>query len=248
MTRPQFTIRTALVAMLIAGLALGWYATVRRENARVARLAERLKYFEEALKWSKQTDYWERLATPGRSSKDKRSLLWLANLDGANLKDATILGGVGAFTNASFVDSNLQGTTLTGGTSSFQQSKFDGANLVNAKLTGGVSAFQYASFANADLSGAVITGGGAAFQLANLEGAKLIGAKLTLGGAAFQKVNINGAQFQSADLSMISPDALASCYFDTPPTYDETTKLPAQFDPVAKGWTLVKSQGTQPGH
>jgi uncharacterized protein YjbI with pentapeptide repeats len=237
--RPQFTIRAALFATLLIALAFGWYLSERRADERIARLFARVNYAEAELQWSKSRNKtWSR----DRSERKRppNGVLSLAQLDGLNLRDASIVGGAGAFQRTSFNECDLENASLRGDGGAFQFARFDHANLVNIKLTGGGSSFQLASFVNADLSGAVLTGGAASFQGATFERAKLIGTQVLCSGSSFQLVNIDGAQFQGADLSMLDGHSLESCYFKTPPKYDERTRFPAGFDPAGQFWTLQR--------
>ncbi|MBT3375571.1 MAG: pentapeptide repeat-containing protein [Lentisphaerae bacterium] len=157
-----------------------------------------------------------------------------ASFDSANLADAKLNG---SFQLASFVNADLSGAELAG---SFQCACFDNASLVNATLSGEGSSFQAASFVAADLSGASIKGN---FQCARFAGAKLVGATvLDSGGPAFQGMDIDGSWFEGADLSKITRRTLESCFFGTPPSYDEETRFPQGFNPRRQGWTSRRAQ------
>jgi hypothetical protein len=227
-TRPrrlQFTIRSALLVTAVVALVLGWYRGQRRNDELLQRL---WRAQSEISLQNSRTALYE---TPKNQAFGEGGLS-LACLDGANLRGMSISGG--SFQRASFKKSDLRGTTLVGGGSSFQGAQFDNANLAKATLTGEDASFQLASFVGADLTGAVLMG---SFQGASFQGAKLIGARVV---AHFQAVNIDQAQFQQADLSRIDPRALESCYFDTPPRYDEKTKFPDGFNPARQGWALER--------
>jgi uncharacterized protein YjbI with pentapeptide repeats len=127
----------------------------------------------------------------------------------------------------------LEKATLQGGVSSFQFACFDDANLSQASLTGGGASFQGSTFVKANLTGATLAGGPSSFQNASFEDAILVGATLV---GSFQVANISGAKFQGADISAINCDDLASCYFDTPPSYNAETKFPTGFDPMEQLW------------
>jgi beta-lactamase regulating signal transducer with metallopeptidase domain/uncharacterized protein YjbI with pentapeptide repeats len=193
------------------------------------------------------------------------SLFMNADLSKVNLRDATVVGGKKAFSetiftgadltratligraafqSANFANAVLQDTNLKGENSGFQNSNFADANLQSAQLIGGGAAFQRATFRNADLQGARLQGGGSSFQFANFDNAKLTGTEINCSGSvtAFQVASLNNTDFSQANLSSISSDALASCKFDasTPPRYDDETKFPERFNPVANGWKLIE--------
>jgi hypothetical protein len=58
----------------------------------------------------------------------------------------------------------------------------------------------------------------------------------------FRGSNFSGARLESADLSAITADNLASCYFKVPPTYDSRTRFPQGFDPVKNSWRRVEAR------
>lgn len=232
---PRFTIRAALGATLLAALACGWYSSLQRQSTKVSQLAAELAYAQAELARSLSSAPSPKWTLAGNASHSDR-VLWLAKLDGTNLRATQIQSGDSAFQFTLFADCDLRGATLVGEAAAFQGARFDRAKLAKATLTGGNAAFQHASFAHADLSGAVLTGGASAFQGASLEGAKLVGAQVKCSGPSFQGVNIDGTQFQGADLSSLDRDSLASCFFKTPPRYDEKTRFPAGFDPAAHDW------------
>ena len=231
--RPQFTLRTALLAVLIVAVAFGWYKSVIEAHRENERLAERLRRAQSEIENAKRRAQWTQTPRTKMSGKGRLSAVCL---DGVNLRGITISGGT--FQMASFKNCDLRGTTLIGGGSSFQCAEFDGADLRDATLTGAGASFQMASFAGADLSGAVVTGN---LQVASFAGAKLIGARIVASSVVdFQNVNIDGAQFQGADLSTIDVNSLQGCYFYTPPVYDKKTLFPSGFNPRAQGWVLAK--------
>jgi uncharacterized protein YjbI with pentapeptide repeats len=226
---PQFTVRTALVAMTFVALAFGWYVSMRRANLTIAQLQARARHARsESLANKFQARDLER--DRSRVVRRPKGILSGANLDGANLRGISIVGDASAFQRTCFNNADRENASLSG---SFQYAQFDHANLVNATLTGDATAFQRSSFVNADLSGAVLTG---SFQVSSFAGAKLIGTRFLGSRVSFQGVNIDGAQFQGADLSAIHHQNLESCYFQAPPLYDEKTRFPDGFDPVAQLW------------
>jgi uncharacterized protein YjbI with pentapeptide repeats len=230
--RPQFTIRAVLVAIAFLALVLGWYSAVQRAEVTIRRLSMRAMHAEAELRARKLNDRFQ-----DREAQRNKRVLSRANLEGVNLRNTSIAVGASAFQRACFNHSDLESASLTGGASSFQYAQFDNANLVNATLTGGGASFSLASFDNANLSGAVLTG---QFQGASFAGAKLIGTQFRGSELSFQAVNIDGAQFEGADLSAIRRYDLESCFFQTPPTYDEKTRFPEGFDPVVQLWTRHK--------
>jgi uncharacterized protein YjbI with pentapeptide repeats len=168
-------------------------------------------------------------ATSQRSLRDKR-MSARGGFEGIDLRGAVIEAGISAFQKSVFDYSDLSNASLTGGGSSFQGASFYKATLKNAKLAGGGSSFQLANFESADMTGAVLTGN---LQGVSLRNAECVGTTIK---GSFQGANIDGVQFQSADLSALRSEDLASCYYDAPPTYDANTKFPNGFDPVANGW------------
>ncbi len=228
----QFTIRTALLAMLAVALAFGWYKTVVHEQLRNEELSRLLRLAQSEIRNARtRAKFDERPKGEISATSDLSEV----RFDGASLRGISISGG--GFQGSSFKNCDLRDATLIGGGCSFQASWFDGANLTNATLTGAGSSFQLASFAGADLSGAVLTGN---LQGASFEGAKLIGARIVTTGVGFQGANIDAAQFQGADLSLLDAHSLEGCYFNTPPLYDEKTLFPSGFAPAAQGWTRVE--------
>lgn len=229
--RPRFSIQTLLMLILLLATLFGWYSSSQRVETQLREQEVRLRYAVEELERSR-----DELRDRDRRLEDKTRVLWQTNFDGAQLSGATIASLSNAFQRASFNDCQLENATLEGGTSAFQLAKFDRAKLTNAKLTGGGASFQAATFVDADLKGAVLTGAGSSFQGASFENANLAQAKLV---GSFQSVNISGAHLEGADLSALDSDSIGSCYFKDPPTYDDQTKFPADFDPVAKLWKRI---------
>lgn len=233
---PRFTIRGMLFLTLLVALLFGWYSSVQRAGRKVSLLSRRLSYAEQELE--RAHDDLSRQGRPQRSRSGR--VLYDENVDGRGFRGVSIVAPDSAFQLTSFKGCNFQDATLQAGGSSFQLAYFDNANLNRAKLTGAGAAFQSASFAGADLTGAVLTGGPGSFQEATFENAILINAQLICGGlTSFQVVNIDNTQFQSADLSRVDRSALESCYFKNPPSYNQQTKFPDGFDPVALGWKRV---------
>jgi uncharacterized protein YjbI with pentapeptide repeats len=231
--RPQFTIRTAFLAMLVLALAFGWYKSAVVVERKNEKLKQRLDSAHSEIQSARTRAEFERRLKGKVSGNRGLSSVCLDRMD---LRGISINGALFQF--ASFKNCDLRDTTLTGGPSSFQGTQFDGANLADANLTGEGASFQFASFVNADLSGATVSGN---LQCASFEGAKLIGARVIVTSPVdFQSVNIDGAQFQGADLSTIDSSSLESCYFDRPPRYDTKTEFPAGFDPKSQGWNLVE--------
>ena len=232
-TRLRFTIRTALLAMVFVALVFGWYSSSERARRKNIRLSKRLLNLKAEL----ESQSWRSEPNDERINRkaEHKGILSNAQFSRVNMQGVSISG---EFQSAEFESCILQDAKLSGGTSSFQFAKFNSCNLINAKLTGGGSAFQMSSFENSDLSGAVLIGGGTSFQRATFRGAKLIGTKIICpaGSAAFQMVNIDSVQFQGADLSAIDYRALESCFFDTPPSYNNSTQFPSGFDPAAQLW------------
>jgi uncharacterized protein YjbI with pentapeptide repeats len=239
--RFRFSIREALFAMLLVALFFGWRASQQQTSRQIANLQRRLRYAETSNTWS---EFRSRIDMDSAPAASKRGVLAHLNLDGANLRSVSIAGQNSAFARASFNNADLTKASLGGAGGAFQGAKFDGARLVNAKLTGGVSAFQGSSFAGADLTGAVLTGGASSFQGSTFADARLAGAQLLCSGASFQLVNIDAADFAGADVSALAAEALKSCYFNQPPTYDGHTRFPRGFDPEDQGW---KRAAERPG-
>lgn len=240
--KPTFSLRTLLGVMLLAAILFGWYASTKRYRLHIVRLQNRLTYAEEELDRAKDRAKTEERRAAG-SYRDATRLFYYAKLDGISLRGTTLTGSISSFQGTSFQDCDLQKAKLSGTSSSFQGARFDRGKLAGSQLTGGGAAFQLASFASADLTGAILTGGPGSFQGATFEEARLESATIRLTGdnfTAFQGVNISGVQLQGADLSALHAEALRSCYFRIPPTYDGQTQLPAGFDAAAQGWQRVE--------
>lgn len=253
--RMRFTVRETLLVMVIVALGFGWRRSAQEADARSRRQMQRF------IGLSTQQDFGRRREETERdrawtAQQSKLRVLYGIDLKGASLRNVSIdAGQQAAFQKMVFDVCDLSGAMLVAGGASFQEARFEGALLGGAKLSGGASSFQLAifdladlsdarlegnfqaaSFARATLTGAQLKGGGTAFQAANFAEADLRGANLIGGGASFQAMDIDGAQFEGADLSAIEPQNLASCHFETPPTYDDATKFPAGFDPKLEGW------------
>jgi uncharacterized protein YjbI with pentapeptide repeats len=235
----RFKLSTLFGSVALLAFAVAWYTSTERERTRNAMLAQQLSNAQSQIKLAESR---AEIQSPAASNgaPNAKGVLSEARFEGVNLRGATIQGGESAFQRTVFDNSDLSSASLSGGGASFQGARFKNANLKNAKLTGGGSSFQLAIFENADLSAAILTG--------NLQGISLRGANCT--GAtikgSFQGANIDSAGFSSADLSAIRSDDLASCYFETSPTYDKKTKFPDGFDPIAHGWKKETAPLEQP--
>ena len=224
----RFNLRTALALVAFIAILFGWYASSKQSRDKNARLIQQLLNARSQVSLAESRGEFQ-----AERTSDGRPLFSKPRVEGVSLRGAVIQAGDSAFQRTSFDNSDLSGASLTGGGASFQGASFKNARLRNAKLVGGGSSFQLATFDNADLSGAVLNGNlqGVSLKNANCTGITIIG--------SFQAANIDSAKFQSADLSAIRNEDLASCYYKTPPTYDAQTKLPARFDPTAHGWRLA---------
>lgn len=216
--RPQFSLRSALVGMLIVALACGWYASVQRESAGIS----------------------------AASIESGASAFHRASFVGGRMRGAVLRGDVSTFQLATFDGADLAGAKLTGDGASFQGATFAGCNLSGATLSGRLSSFQQATFAGCNLFGAVLTGDDTAFQGTSFQGAKLLGAKLRGGGQSFQGLEIDQALFHGADLSQLESDTLANWSFSSPPIYDDQTRFPAGFDPAAHNWQRAAANSQLP--
>jgi uncharacterized protein YjbI with pentapeptide repeats len=215
--------------MAFLALVVGWYTSMERVRARNAALTRQLMNAQMQIQLAEsRAEIQSELTTPRNPTADGGLLP--AGFAGMYLQDAVIQAGASAFQRAVFDHSDLSNTSLSGGGSSFQGASFNNAVLRKARLAGGGSSFQLATFESADLSGAILAGN---LQGVSLRNAKCIGATIK---GSFQGANIDAAQFQDADLSGIESVNLESCYFDTPPIYNASTKFPNGFDPVANGW------------
>jgi uncharacterized protein YjbI with pentapeptide repeats len=233
---PQFLISTTLAFVALVAMAGLWITSARRTNAMNERLVSQLQSAQSELKFSKSRV--DSRPTAQERTRLSKGLLSETDLRFINFRNARLTTGNTAFAGSTFDGGDFSNAVITAGDSSFQNAHFNKAILTDATLEGGVGAFQLASFENADLSGATLAGVGSAFQCASFANAKLHGTRFKCtSGTAFQAANIDGAQFDGADLSMLDRQSLESCYFDTPPTYDDRTSFPSGFDPVARMWT-----------
>lgn len=231
--RFRISVRGMFVLILILSVILAWVGNEMRFAAVIRSQMRTLKFAQSELERAEQE--LARLRQGKRP--DRTRPFWETDLEGTNLAGMTLKIPSNSFQKASFRNCDLKGATLEGAGSAFQLSRFDGANLAGATLTGGGAAFQRSSFVGADLTGAILTGGAASFQSATFASANLKGAKLT---GSFQVSTIDSARFEGADLSGIASQDLASCIFETSPSYDAKTVFPAGFDPVANMWRKVE--------
>ena len=164
------------------------------------------------------------------------------NLSGANLTGATLTGA--DLTGAALTDATLTGATLTGATLTDVQSggitgppaslptdyQFINGFLIGPSVQLSGEDLAGLDLADMDLTGAILTYANldqATLTATNLSGANLTGATLT--GADLTGANLTGADLSGANLAGVSGAA----------KYNSATILPAGFDPVAAGWTLV---------
>ena len=169
-------------------------------------------------------------------------LTWPTNLSGANLTGATLTGA--DLTGAALTDATLTGATLTGATLTDVQSggitgppaslptdcQFINGFLIGPSVQLNGEDLAGLDLADMDLTGAILTYANldqATLTATNLSGANLTGATLT--GADLTGANLTGADLSGANLAGVSGAA----------KYNSETILPAGFDPVAAGWTLV---------
>jgi uncharacterized protein YjbI with pentapeptide repeats len=220
-----------LILTLLVALMFGWHSSVQRAERTLTLQANHLRYAEQELNRIR-----EELRFRDHATRRNAETAWDAQLDGARLRGIAFSSPENVFQRASFKGCDLQNATLRAGGAAFQRARFDGSNLANAKLIGAGSSFQVATFVGADLTGAVLEGGGSSFQLSSFENATLVRARLV---GSFQLSNISGARFEGADLSALESDSLASCYFQKPPTYNDRTRFPPGFDPLARHWRRV---------
>ncbi len=225
----KFSNRTLFGVVVLVALICGWFSTWQRADRERRRHEQRLLYAEQELERAR--GQVRDLARANRP--DLTRSFWEAELEGANLTRMTLTSTSNAFQRASFRNCMLENATLKGGDASFQFACFDDAILAQASLTGGGASFQESTFVRAELTGATLTGGPGSFQSASFEDAILVGAKLV---GSFQAANISGAKLQGADISAINCDDLASCYFNSPPTYNAETMFPEGFDPTEQLW------------
>ncbi|MBA4107446.1 MAG: hypothetical protein C0485_17050 [Pirellula sp.] len=229
----RFSIRELLLLTLLIAAALGWRHSSERSARQLRDLQRRIMHAHTAILSDKMRENTLPKNKQPASRKGLDQKFSDLTLDGVNLQGVSINGDDQLFQRATLVNCNLSGTTLAG---SFQCARFDGSNLAGAKLRGGGSSFQLSSFADVDLIGATLQGGGSSFQGSSFAGADLTDATIICSGTSFQAVKVDGANFQGADLSRLDHGSLESCYFQEPPTYDERTRFPVDFDPVEAGW------------
>jgi uncharacterized protein YjbI with pentapeptide repeats len=229
--RFRFNLRTVLVSVVFIALAVGWYASAKRERARNLMLSQQLLNAHSQVQLTESRAMGAKMRRDGFSHDPSRRQRWAdARNEKIDFCDTVIQGGESAFQRADFVNFDFTNASLTGGGASFQHASFENAILKNAKLMGGGSSFQLASFVGADLSGATLTGN---LQGLSLQRAKCFGTTIE---GSFQGSDIDSAEFQGANLSAIRSEDLHSCYFRIAPTYDANTKFPEAFDPAAAGW------------
>jgi len=149
-------------------------------------------------------------------------LTWPTNLSGANLNRATLTGA--NLTGAALTNANLLGATLTGATlTEVQSGGITGPpaslptdwHFINGFLIGPFAQLSGEDLAGLDLADTDLTG--AILTYANLDQATLTATTLT-------NANLTGAT-----LTGVTGAA----------KYNSATTLPAGFDPVAAGWTLI---------
>jgi uncharacterized protein YjbI with pentapeptide repeats len=233
----RFTIREVLLLTLLIAVAFGWRHSSERSARQLRDLQRRITHAKYAADFDASREEVQSRKAPSSWKNGLQQKFSYLTLDGVNLQGVSIDGGDQSFQSAALVNCNLNGATLDG---TFQGARFDGSNLVGAKLSGGVSSFQSSSFVDADLTGATLQGASSSFQGASFAGANLTDATIICSASSFQAVKVDDAKFQGADLSRLEQGSLESCYFQEPPTYDERTRFPADFDPVEAGWKLAE--------
>ncbi len=233
----RFTIREVLLLTLLIAVAFGWRHSSERSARQLRDLQRRITHAKYAADFDASREEVQSRKAPSVWKKGLQQKFSYLTLDGVNLQGVSINGGDQSFQSAALVNCNLSGATLDG---TFQGARFDGSNLAGAKLGSGRASFQMSSFVDVDMTGATLQGGGSSFQGASFAGANLTDAAILCSGASFQAVKVDGVSFQGADLSRLDHGALESCYFQTPPMYDERTRFPADFDPVEAGWKLAE--------
>jgi uncharacterized protein YjbI with pentapeptide repeats len=169
--RMRFKLRSALVGVAFIALAVGWYASAKRERARNLMLSQQLPNAHSQVQMAETRAMGAKMQRDAFSHAPSiMNRVWAdARHEKIDFCDTVIQGGESAFQRADFVNFDFTNASLTGGGASFQRASFENAILKNAKLTGGGSSFQLASFVGADLSGAQLTG--------NLQGLSLQRAK-----------------------------------------------------------------------
>jgi uncharacterized protein YjbI with pentapeptide repeats len=152
------------------------------------------------------------------------------NLGGADLRDTNLTGA-----NLSFVDlggANLNGANLSSanlkranlGHTNLSETDLSGANLETANL-------EYANLRKADLTGARL-------DTSYLNSAQLDGTILR--GVILTQASLEGTDLRNTDLKDVNMYAVY---------YNDSTKWPSGFDPVAAGATLNCDDGHQdPGY
>ena len=136
----------------------------------------------------------------------------VSNLEGAHLANATLF--------------QVQSGGITGTPASLPT----GWQLIDGYLIGPYAKLRSAALTNAIITNANLTGAhldGATLTNANLEGATLTGADLS-------HANLTGATLTGADLTGATLTGVTGAA-----KYNSATILPAGFDPVAAGWTLI---------
>jgi len=229
----RFTIREVLLLTLLIAVVFGWRHSSQRSARQVRDLQRRIVHAKWAVDFDASREEVQSRKAPSSWKNGLQQKFSYLTLDGVNLQGVSIKGGDQSFQSAALLNCNLSKATLDG---TFQGARFDGSNLVRAKLSGGVSAFQASSFVDADLTGATLQGASSSFQGASFAGANLTDATIIGSASSFQAVKLDGALLDGADLSRLEQGSLQSCYFQEPPTYDERTRFPVDFDPVEAGW------------
>jgi uncharacterized protein YjbI with pentapeptide repeats len=229
----RFTIREILLLTLLIAVVFGWRHSSKRSARQLRDLQRRIVHAKWAVDFDASREEVQSRKAPSSWKNGLQQKFSYLTLDGVNLQGVSIKGGDQSFQSAALLNCNLSKATLDG---TFQGARFDGSNLAGAKLGSGRASFQMSSFVDVDLTGATLQGGACAFQASSFAGANMTDATIICSGASFQAVKVDGAEFQGADLSRLHYGALESCYFQTPPTYDERTRFPVDFDPVEAGW------------
>lgn len=139
------------------------------------------------------------------------------------------------YKNKAMSGSRFGGKDLTA--ADFSYSVITDANFEKAKLRKAV--IKYASASDARFEGADLQG--AEFRYSVLSDARFRGADCR--GADFRHCVLADADFSGADLrgAKFSGPSFAA-RFDAKTVYDEATKFPEGFDPVAQGLTLRSSE------
>lgn len=233
----RFSIREMLLLMLLIAALLGWNNSSKDAAKRLRDVQRQIMHSRMAADYDKSREETMARKAPSVWKKHLHPSFSYLTIDGVDLGGVSIDGGDNSFQSAALTNCDLSGAALDG---LFQGARFDGSNLTDSKLGGGGASFQMSSFANANLTRATLRGGGSSFQGSSFAGANLTDAIIICSGASFQAVKLDGAIFVGADLSRLDHGSLESCYFQTPPTYDERTRFPTDFDPVEAGWKLAE--------